>query len=136
MSYLIGTTTPEAIPASISFVPLSHRLVRSRTSRRLAGARGYEVEMGRLRDTGRDVAYYFGIGEESEATRASTLKQEDWWTVVLRIGPPVVGAMLLRDALGADHGLAGYALLVGLVIVLATAWGLLLCLLRESGGGR
>lgn len=51
--------------------------------------------MARLRDAGRDVAFYFGIGEGSDATRGSTGEQDSFGDIAIRVAPLLVAAMLL-----------------------------------------
>ena len=92
--------------------------------------------MGRVREAGRDVAFYFGIGEGSDATRASTPEQESFGDVVIRVAPPLVAAMLLGLALGVDDDLVGYATLLGLVLVLALAWAAVLGAFHSSSRDR
>ena len=78
--------------------------------------------MGRVRDAARDVAFYFGIGDGSEAIRASTAEQESFGDVVIRVAPPLVATMLLGLALGVADDLVGYATLLGVMLVLTLGW--------------
>lgn len=92
--------------------------------------------MRRVRDAGRDVAFYFGIGDGSDATRASTAKQESFGDVAIRLVPPLVATMLLGLAFGIDADLIGYATLLAVMLVLTLGWAVVRGAFRESSRDR
>jgi len=87
--------------------------------------------MSRLSSIGRDVAYYFGVGEGSEATRGYEPK-ETWLQWAVQLFPPLVVALVLRGALGLDEGFVGFGLSIVLLVLLAIAW---VAALRLAGFG-
>jgi hypothetical protein len=94
--------------------------------------------MGRLRDIGRDAAFYFGVGEGSEHRGASQPEQQDadWWQVGLIIVPVLLAAFFLRRVLGFEDDVVGFLVVLGLVLVLAPIWALILRAVHSAHGNR
>jgi hypothetical protein len=88
--------------------------------------------MSRLRDLGRDTAYYFGVGEGSVRARESEAKQATWLGTAVGVVPVLVVAFVLRRILGLDDDFTGFRLLLGLILVLAVIWGLVLRQARRT----
>ncbi len=89
--------------------------------------------MGRLRDFGLDVAWYFGVGEGSEARRSSG--EELDLGDILRVVVVVPAAFLLERVL--DLEASRFLVTLGLVVVLGVVWGLVLRMVstRQSNRG-
>jgi hypothetical protein len=91
--------------------------------------------MSRLKNFGRDAAYYFGIGEGSERTRQSTNEQErPLVSTAVGVAAALVVAFLLRQALGLDEDVAGCGLSLALAFALALVCALALRLGRRERG--
>jgi hypothetical protein len=82
--------------------------------------------MGRLRDFGRDTAYYFGVGEGSDPRRDPEQEGGTWLSTAVGIVPVLVAGFVLRRLLGLDDDFAGFVATLGLVVALAAVWGLVL----------
>jgi hypothetical protein len=80
--------------------------------------------MGRLRDFGRDVADYFGLGERPDAATESSDDEEPWWHSALAVGALLPLAFLLREALGFEDDFEGFLAMLVIAAVLASALGL------------
>ncbi len=87
--------------------------------------------MSRLRDFGRDVAHYFGVGDGSGHAGAAAGVQESWLGTLVPIVPALLAAFWLRRVLGLDDDLVGSLATLLLVVVLAVMWGLVLRLARR-----
>jgi hypothetical protein len=88
--------------------------------------------MGRLRDFGLDLAYYFGLGEGSDRARGSDHDDEPWLPVALGAVLVPALAFVLSGPLGFDDDLVGRLSTVGLVAVLAMACGLVMRVARRG----
>jgi hypothetical protein len=80
--------------------------------------------MGRLRDFGRDVAHYFGLGERPDAATESSDDEEPWWHGALAVGALLPLAFLLRETLGFEDDLEGFLAMLVIAAVLASVLGL------------
>jgi hypothetical protein len=78
----------------------------------------------RLSNLGRDVAWYFGLGDGSPGRQNSGRadEQASWPAVLLRVGPLVVVFDFLRRVLPLDDDVAGVVGQVVLFVVLAVVW--------------
>ena len=88
--------------------------------------------MSRLSSFGRDVAYYFGVGEGSERIRGSNEPEETWLEWAVRLVPPLFIALVLRGVLGLDEDFVGFGLSIVLLVLLVAAW---IAALRVAGFG-
>jgi hypothetical protein len=79
--------------------------------------------MSRLRDLGRDAADYFGLGERPDRVEESDSGDESLLEHALGLVAVLVLAFLLHGMLGFADDLVGFLVLLGLVAVLAMAWG-------------
>jgi hypothetical protein len=80
--------------------------------------------MGRLRDFGRDVANYFGLGERPDAAIESSDDEGPWWHSALAVGALLPLAFLLRETLGFEDDFEGFLAMLVIAAVLASALGL------------
>lgn len=77
----------------------------------------------RLSNLGREVAWYFGLGDGSQGQNPGRAdEQASWRSVLLRVGPLVVVFDVLRRVLPLNDDVAGVVGQVGLFVVLAVVW--------------
>jgi hypothetical protein len=91
--------------------------------------------LSRLSNFGRDVAWYFGLGDGSKGRQNSgrTGEQASWTAVLLQVGPFLVVFEVLRRVLPLHDDIAGVAGQVGIFVVLAIVWAqVLLAITRHN----
>jgi peptidoglycan/LPS O-acetylase OafA/YrhL len=95
--------------------------------------------MSRLREIGSGIAYYFGFGARPPHRGVGGDEdQEPWLRVIggflVRLLPVLAAAFFVRSALGFEDDFLGLIVLLGLVVVFAPLWALIVsAALRRIG---